>query len=82
MSYPPILIFSVPGIHVVPVTFSDTCNSTTCHIELNPVSSKTSGTYSCEVSGDAPEFKLGQESGIMTVLGKKNVFFLQFNQFF
>ena len=61
------MLFSVDGIHVA----SDhMCNEKFCTIHLDNLSGDTSGAYRCEVSGDAPEFKLTHETSNMTVVGK------------
>ncbi|XP_070502821.1 uncharacterized protein [Chironomus tepperi] len=59
------MLFSVDGIHVA----SDhMCNEKFCTIHLDNLSGDTSGAYRCEVSGDAPEFKLTHETSNMTVV--------------
>ena len=60
-------IFSVDGVHVGSDYF---CNNKTCTIHLDNLSSETSGYYRCEVSGDAPEFKLAHDGNNMTIVGE------------
>lgn len=61
------MIFSVEGIHV---SSDHVCNEKLCTIHLDNLSNDSSGSYRCEVSGDAPDFKLSHETGNMTVAGK------------
>ena len=69
MNAPPFLNFPVVGISLVAQQPS-LCNSRTCSISLDQLDPRTSGTYRCEVSGDAPEFKLDSQSANMTVAGE------------
>lgn len=62
------MIFIVEGIHV---NSDHVCNDKFCTIHLDNLSNDSSGAYRCEVSGDAPEFKLSHETNNMTVAGKK-----------
>lgn len=62
-----ISIFKDEGIQVG----SDyVCNDKFCRIQLDNLSSETSGAYRCEVSGDAPDFKLSHQTANMTVVGE------------
>lgn len=61
------MIFSVEGVHV---SADHVCNEKFCTIHLDNLSNESSGAYRCEVSGDAPEFKLSHETSNMTVVGK------------
>lgn len=61
------MIFNVAGVHV---SSDHVCNEKSCTIHLDNLSSDSSGAYRCEVSGDAPEFKLSHETGNMTVAGE------------
>lgn len=61
------MIFNVEGVHV---SSDHVCNEKSCTIHLDNLSNDSSGAYRCEVSGDAPEFKLSHETGNMTVAGK------------
>lgn len=64
-----ISIFKDDGIQVG----SDyVCNDKFCRIQLDNLSSETSGAYRCEVSGDAPDFKLSHQTANMTVVGESN----------
>ncbi|CRK89280.1 CLUMA_CG003039, isoform A [Clunio marinus] len=59
------MIFNVEGVHV---SSDHVCNDKFCTIHLDNLSNDTSGAYRCEVSGDAPEFKLSHETSNMTVV--------------
>lgn len=61
------MIFSVEGVHV---SADHLCSEKFCTIHLDNLSNDSSGAYRCEVSGDAPEFKLVHETSNMTVVGK------------
>jgi hypothetical protein len=69
------MIFAVDGVHV---SSDHTCNEKLCTIHLDNLSSDSSGAYRCEVSGDAPEFKLVHETSNMTVVGKSPFDILNF----
>lgn len=43
-----------------------------CNAEIDGLSQLSSGTYKCEVSEDAPEFKLIDQTANMTVGGRLN----------
>lgn len=45
-----------------------------CKAEIDGLSQLSSGTYKCEVSEDAPEFKLIDQTANMTVGGKFTCF--------
>lgn len=66
MTYPIFKTFPVEGVYVA-TDRSTICNNEECTIYLGHLNSKTGGTYSCEVSGDAPAFKLIQERANMTM---------------
>ncbi|KAG5671332.1 hypothetical protein PVAND_001535 [Polypedilum vanderplanki] len=59
------MLFSVDGIHV---SADHLCNEKSCTIHLDNLSGETTGAFRCEVSGDAPEFKLSHETSNMTVV--------------
>lgn len=69
MMSPTISRFSVDGVHLADQTFA--CNTITCSIQLHSLESRTSGSYRCEISGDAPEFKLASRTANMTIAGLK-----------
>jgi hypothetical protein len=69
MMNPTIMTFYIDGIHLNHDTLN-VCNQFTCSIRLDRLNTKTSGQYRCEVSGDAPEFKIAHETNNMTVAGK------------
>lgn len=61
------MVFQVDGVHVG----SDyVCNDKFCRIQLDNLSSETSGAYRCEISGEAPAFKLQHRTGNMSVVGE------------
>lgn len=61
------MIFTVEGVHV---SAEHVCNEKFCTIHLDNLNLESSGAYRCEVSGDAPEFKLSHETSNMTVAGE------------
>lgn len=69
MDYPNFRQFDQDG-----VTLGDqrtfNCDKRSCTIALRELSAKSSGAYRCEISGDAPEFKLASRTANMTVGGK------------
>lgn len=58
-------VFTVEGVHVSSDYF---CNNKSCTIHLDNLHHDTSGYYRCEVSGDAPEFKLAHDGNNMTIV--------------
>lgn len=62
------MLFSVEGVEVMP---NYMCNNMFCTVHLKNLSSASSGAYRCEISGDAPEFKLSHETSNLTAAGKK-----------
>lgn len=65
---PAIMTFPVVGVSL-PKDQTYICTRTTCTITLSHLEPKTSGSYGCEVSGDAPEFKLDSQTANMTIAG-------------
>ncbi|EDW97154.2 uncharacterized protein LOC6536873 [Drosophila yakuba] len=57
--------FPVKGVTIA--DGSPHCNQFICNVELEKLSAHSSGQYRCEVSGDAPEFKLIDQTANMTV---------------
>ncbi|KAL9894697.1 uncharacterized protein LOC119635207 [Glossina fuscipes] len=57
--------FPVKGVTIA--DGSSHCNQFICNVELEKLSVHSSGSYRCEVSGDAPEFKLIDKTANMTV---------------
>lgn len=68
MTQQTILTFPVVGISLL-AEQTYICNSHTCTISLDQLEANTSGSYRCEVSGDAPEFKLDSQTANMTIAG-------------
>ncbi|KAI8044596.1 hypothetical protein M5D96_000767 [Drosophila gunungcola] len=60
--------FPVAGVTIA--DGSPHCNQFICNVELEKLSAHSSGQYRCEVSGDAPEFKLIDQTANMTVGGR------------
>lgn len=59
--------FPVRGITISSGSYF--CNQFMCNAEIDGLSQLSSGTYKCEVSEDAPEFKLIDQTANMTVGG-------------
>ena len=68
------MMFKVDGVQV---SSNHVCNEKFCTINLENLNKQSSGSYRCEISGDAPEFKLSHETANMTVAGE----FLNFLDF-
>ncbi|XP_055715549.1 uncharacterized protein LOC129809616 [Phlebotomus papatasi] len=66
MMSPKIMTFPVVGV-TLPKDQPFDCSKTTCSVILDQLEPRTSGSYRCEISGDAPEFKLISETGNMTI---------------
>lgn len=64
---PVYLKFPVAGIQVLDGKYF--CNESTCRVDLSLLGAKSTGTFKCEVSGDAPHFKLAAKEDNMTVAG-------------
>ncbi|XP_050100194.1 uncharacterized protein LOC126580892 isoform X2 [Anopheles aquasalis] len=62
-----LMLFDVDGVTVVPNSTAQVCNHYMCSIQLHKLNTRSSGSYRCEISGDAPEFKLAHGVGNMTV---------------
>ncbi|XP_058822260.1 uncharacterized protein LOC131683892 [Topomyia yanbarensis] len=62
-----VMIFPVDGVAVVRKSPTHFCNRFMCSIQLQQLNIKSSGSYRCEISGDAPEFKLAHGVGNMSV---------------
>ncbi|EDW14403.1 uncharacterized protein LOC6572836 isoform X2 [Drosophila mojavensis] len=62
---PVYMTFPVAGIQVLDGKYF--CNESTCRVDLSLLGAKSTGTYMCEVSGDAPHFKLAAKEDNMTV---------------
>lgn len=63
------MTFQVEGIHITKDPYDD-CSRTRCRVTLDNLSVQSTGTYRCEVSGDAPTFRLTYETSNMTIIGK------------
>ncbi|ALC45851.1 beat-Vc [Drosophila busckii] len=57
--------FPVKGVTIA--DGSSLCNQFMCNVELEKLNVNSSGQYRCEVSGDAPEFKLIDKAANLTV---------------
>ncbi|XP_037943668.1 uncharacterized protein LOC119676502 [Teleopsis dalmanni] len=60
--------FPVKGVTIA--DGSSHCNQFLCNVELEKLNVHSSGSYRCEVSGDAPEFKLIDKTANITVGSK------------
>lgn len=60
-------MFKVDGVQV---SSNHVCNEKHCTINLENLNKQSGGSYRCEISGDAPEFKLSHETANMTVAGE------------
>lgn len=65
---PVYLTFPVAGIQVLDGKYF--CNESTCRVDLSLLGAKSTGNFKCEVSGDAPHFKLAAKEDNMTVAGE------------
>ncbi|CAD7084932.1 unnamed protein product [Hermetia illucens] len=65
MTPPTFSQFHVAGVTIVRDNYF--CNEKTCSIEIKDLKLSSSGAYRCEVSGDAPAFKLTSRTANMTV---------------
>uniref|UniRef100_A0A182NVE0 Ig-like domain-containing protein n=1 Tax=Anopheles dirus TaxID=7168 RepID=A0A182NVE0_9DIPT len=65
-----LMFFDVDGVTVLQNSTVQICNQFMCSIQLHKLNIRSSGSYRCEISGDAPEFKLAHGVGNMTVAGK------------
>lgn len=58
------------------------CDMHSCHVRLtNLIKNESSGAYRCEVSSEAPAFRLASETHNVTVAGKKKtvqLFYIRF----
>ena len=68
MQQPDTMSFPIDGVYLADDR-QNICNRYMCTIRLKNLNIKTSGSYSCEISGDAPEFKLIHDISNMTVAG-------------
>ncbi|XP_309122.6 pregnancy-specific beta-1-glycoprotein 11 [Anopheles gambiae] len=66
MLFPKVTTYPVDGI-VIATDRPTICNQYLCSIRLTELQRRTSGEYRCEISGDAPEFKLANSTRNMTV---------------
>lgn len=66
MLFPKVTTYPVDGI-VIATDRPTICNQYLCSIRLTELQRRTSGEYRCEISGDAPEFKLANGTRNMTV---------------
>lgn len=65
---PAVRQFRVAGVHVHNQTVD--CDGAACSVQLWSLEPASSGVYRCEVSGDAPDFKLASRTANMTVGGE------------
>ncbi|KAH8242856.1 hypothetical protein KR032_002604, partial [Drosophila birchii] len=65
LASPIYMTFGVPGLQVLDGKYM--CNESSCRLDLSLQGAKSTGVYKCEVSGDAPHFKLADKADNMTV---------------
>lgn len=66
---PHIMTFPVAGVHLVNESMK--CNDNRCQLRLTKLGREhSSGAYRCEVSTEAPAFRLASETHNVTVAGK------------
>lgn len=65
-----VMTFPVDGVTVLRKSPPYDCKLFMCSIQLQKLNIKSSGSYRCEISGDAPEFKLAHGVGNMSVAGE------------
>ncbi|XP_052900760.1 uncharacterized protein LOC128307080 [Anopheles moucheti] len=66
MLFPKVTTYPVDGI-VIATDRPTICNQYLCSIRLTELQRSSSGEFRCEISGDAPEFKLANGTRNMTV---------------
>lgn len=65
---PTVRQFAVAGVHLATDQLPTVCNTHVCSIRLSELRAPHSnGAYRCEISGDAPEFKLAHRTSNLTV---------------
>ncbi|XP_017145537.1 uncharacterized protein LOC108157845 [Drosophila miranda] len=65
LASPIYMTFGVPGLQVLDGKYL--CNESSCRLDLSLQGARSTGLYKCEVSGDAPHFKLADKADNMTV---------------
>ncbi|KAH8330464.1 hypothetical protein KR067_003423 [Drosophila pandora] len=65
LTSPIYMTFGVQGLQVLDGKYL--CNESSCRLDLSLQGAKSTGVYKCEVSGDAPHFKLADKADNMTV---------------
>ncbi|XP_063704191.1 uncharacterized protein LOC134833703 [Culicoides brevitarsis] len=64
-----VMMFPAVGVHLTKEPYDPyECGRTKCRITLDNLSVGSTGTYKCEVSGDAPTFPIVFEASNMTVI--------------
>lgn len=66
MMFPSVMTFPVDGVHLN-LDQATVCNKTICSVVLSGLKRNSTGSYRCEISGDAPEFHVVHETANMTV---------------
>lgn len=71
---PHMVSFPVAGVHMVPESTS--CGQSRCKVRLTGLTRDHSGgSYRCEVSTEAPTFRLASETHNVTVAGRYSNYF-------
>lgn len=66
------MTFTVTGVQVLKEPYYS-CSRYGCRITLHNINVQSSGTYRCEVSGDAPAFHLSYEAANMSVICESSI---------
>lgn len=68
LMFPSIMNFPLQGV-TISKSADQYCDTRSCCVKLEDLQQSTSGQYRCEISGDAPEFKLVHAVANMTIAG-------------
>lgn len=69
MMFPSIMTFPVDGVHLKQDQQYN-CNKHICAVVLDGLKRRSTGSYRCEISGDAPEFHVVHETANLTIAGE------------
>lgn len=72
MMFPSIMTFPVDGVHLKQDQQYN-CNKHICAVVLDSLKRRSTGSYRCEISGDAPEFHVVHETANLTIAGKREI---------
>lgn len=77
--FPSIMNFPLQGVKISK-SADQYCDVKSCCVKLEDLEQSTSGQYRCEISGDAPEFKLVHAVANMTIAGIYKLLFIYTNK--